>query len=58
MTMTMKKGITVQSSSSASEPWIAYPTSSRCRRRYLNAKNTTRPAIRIEKNAVTATMKK
>ena len=38
MTMTMKNGITVQSSSSASDPWIAYPTSSRCRRRYLNAK--------------------
>jgi hypothetical protein len=58
MTMTMKNGTIVQRSSRAREPWIATPTSSRWRRRYLTAKNTTRPAIRIEKNADTATMKK
>ena len=54
----MTNGMTVHSSSSASEPWIATPTSSSCRRRYLMAKNTTSPAISSEKNAVTATMKK
>ena len=55
----MPNGMNVHSSSSASEPWIATPTSSSLvRRRYLIAKTTTSAAISSEKNAVTATMKK
>jgi hypothetical protein len=56
--MTMKKGTIVHSISSASEPWIATPTSSAWRRRYLIAKTMTSVAIRIEKKAVTASRKK
>ena len=54
----MTSGMIVHSSSSASEPWIATPTSSSCLRRYLIAKTTTSAAISSEKNAVTATRKK
>jgi hypothetical protein len=54
----MKSGTIVHSSSSASEPWMAAPTSSRWRLRNLIANATIRPAISREKNAVTATMKK
>ncbi len=58
MTMTMPNGMTVHSSSSASEPWIATPISSSLRRRYFTAKNAISPAINSEKKAVTATRKK
>ena len=48
----------VQSSSSASDPWMATPTSVSCLRRNLMAKTATRTAISSVKNAVTATRKK
>ena len=58
ITIAMPNGMIVQSSSSASDPWMSAPTSSSCLRRNLIAKNTTSAAISTEKNAVTATMKK
>ena len=58
MTIVMPSGMKVQSSSSASEPWMTSPTSSSCRRWNLVAKTTTRIAIRSAKQPVTATRKK
>ena len=58
MPIAMKNGMIVHSSSSASDPWMATPTSSSLRRRYLMVKRTIRPAMSSEKKAVTATMKK
>ena len=58
ITIVMTNGMTVQSSSSASDPWIATPTSSSWRRRYLIAKTTISAAMSSEKNAVTASRKK
>src|SRR5579862_7136847 len=50
MTIAIISGITVQVTSSHRPPWMFAPTSFTERRRYFTAKNTIRPAIRIEKN--------
>src|SRR5262245_14577150 len=54
----MPSGMIVQRSSSASDPWIASPTSSSCLRWNLTANTTTSIAMSAVKNAVTATRKK
>src|SRR5512132_965167 len=58
ITIVMPSGMTVQSSSSECEPVIPAPTSVSWRRRYFTAKTTTSSAIRMVKNALTATRKK
>src|SRR5437016_3364578 len=58
MIIVMPSGMNVQSSSSASEPWIASPTSLSFFRWNFTANTTTRSAIRIVKNAETARRKK
>src|SRR6185369_13377135 len=58
ITIVMPSGMNVQSSSSASDPWMTSPTSSSCRRWNLTANTTTRIAMRTAKAPVTATRKK
>ena len=58
MTIVMPSGMMVQSSSSASEPWMTAPTSLACLRWNLVANTATRIAMSTPNAPVTASRKK